>query len=368
MPVQDEHFPLFREYPKLINRIDRIPIGEFPTPVSEEKELADAIGVGRLFIKRDDLTHSEYGGNKVRKLEFLLAEAKKQKARKLITFGGIGSNHCLATTIHGANHGFKTISCLVPQPVTENVRRNLLAGHHYGAQLVVSPAMEQMPARALEIYARETFSDIKRPYIVPPGGSSMLGAIGYINAAFELRDQVRAGELPEPDRIFVAVGTCGTAAGLAAGCKAAGLKSRVTGIIVTDKMFGNRFMFSALATRASIKLKIADNSYPLVVMSPLDADVSEDYFGEEYGRYTPEGRDAMALAREHSGLNIEGVYTGKALAGLIGAHREEDLGGSNVMFWHTYNSADISGIAAGHDYTELPGDFHRYFECDLEDM
>ncbi len=366
MPVQDEQYPLFREYPRLINKIRRIPIGDFPTPVHEAPELAEAVGVGRLFIKRDDLTHCEYGGNKIRKLEFLLADAERRHSKRLLTFGGIGSNHCLATTIHGANHGFPTTSCLVPQPVTEDVRKNLLVGLHYGEELVLAQNTGQLPGKALEVYARQSVSDMRTPYIVPPGGSSALGATGYINAVFELRDQIEAGECPEPDRIFVAVGTCGTAAGLEAGCKAAGLKTKVTGVKVTDRLFGNRIVFSSLATQASIRLKAADRDFPLVVTTPFDVDLVEDYFGGEYGKYTHEGREAIALAAKYAGLKVEGVYTGKALAALIGAYCKEDRGDSVVMFWHTFNSVDLSGIAAAQDYHDLPEEFHQYFECEIE--
>ncbi|MFC1474529.1 1-aminocyclopropane-1-carboxylate deaminase/D-cysteine desulfhydrase [bacterium] len=354
--------PLFRAYPKLEKKLPGIPIGNYPTPVEEVPSLAEELGIGRLFVKRDDLTHSTYGGNKVRKLELLLAEAKRRKAKKLITFGGIGSNHALATTIHGAMNGISTISCLVPQPVTPEVKKNLLLGHHYGAELVLVDRELEMPGKAIGKYVDGLMKDSRAPFMVPPGGSSVLGAIGYVNAAFELKEQIEAGEVPEPDRIFTAVGTCGTAAGLAVGCAAAGLKTKVTGVKVTDWLFGNPVNYAALASQAYLKLHSMDHRFPVNVVTPLEVDLLTDYFGGQYGRFTEEGMHAVELMREHAGIKLEGVYTGKAFAGLIGTHEKEGFGDSTVLFWNTFNSVDISELAAQHDYHELPEEFHKIFE------
>ena len=355
-------YPLFREFPGLEKGLPRIPFGVFPTPVEEVPSLARTLGIGCLFVKRDDLTHSTYGGNKVRKLELLLAEAKRRKARKLITFGGIGSNHALATTIHGAMNGMTTVSCLVPQPVTKDVKKNLLLGHHYGAELVLADREMDLPVKAMGKYVDGLMKDGKAPYVVPPGGSSVLGALGYVNAAFELKEQVAAGLLPEPDRIFVAVGTCGTAAGLAVGCAAAGMKTRVTGVKVTEWLFGNPVNFAGLASQASLKLHSLDHRFPLNLVTPFDVNLLTDYFGGEYGKFTREGMEAVELMREHAGIRLEGVYTGKAFAGLIGTQEKEGLADSTVLFWNTFNSADLSDLAARQDYHELPPEFHRFFE------
>lgn len=354
--------PLFEEHFRLAEKLSRFPIGDFPTPVDESSEMAKAVNAGRFFVKRDDLTNATYGGNKVRKLELLIGEARKRKADHLITFGGIGSNHALATTIHGAAAGMKTISCLTPQPVTPEVKKNLLTGQRYGAELCLAEKQHQLPVLALEKMAEHLIKDGRAPYVVAPGGSSVIGAIGYVNAAFELKKQIEEGVIPEPDRIFVAVGTCGTAAGLVLGCAAAGLKSKVTGVKVTDLMFGNQVSLATLATRASARLHAMDRTFPLKIFSPLDVDLEMDYFGGEYGKLTPEGTEAISMLKEYTGIQIEGVYTGKTLAALIGAGRKGDLSGQNVMFWNTYNSADISAAASEQDYRELPEVFHKFFE------
>jgi D-cysteine desulfhydrase len=243
---------LFGAFPALEGKIPWTPIGRFPTPVKEAPALAAALGAGRLFIKRDDLTHPVYGGNKVRKLEFILADAVKRGYKKVITFGGIGSNHFLATTIHAAEHGLGAIGVLVPQPVTEHVKRNMLCDIHFGAEMHLAGGYADATALALRVMAETALKDGKPPYLIPTGGSAVTGVIGYVSAAFELKRQIGEGALPEPDYIFVAVGTAGTAAGLIAGCRAAGLKTRVVGVKVTEWVVGNTVVLSSLANQVSL--------------------------------------------------------------------------------------------------------------------
>jgi len=356
------YYALLEEFPALGKKIRTAPIGYYPTPVQEAPELAAALRVGRLFIKRDDLTHPVYGGNKVRKLDLLLADAAHGKYKKIITFGGIGSNHFLATAIHSAQFGIKTVGVLVPQPVTAAVKKNLLCDVHFGAELHLAENYTQTPMVTLKQISRHTLADGKPPYIVPAGGSAVIGVIGYVNAAFELKKQVEEGVLPEPDMIFVAVGTCGTAAGILAGCRAAGLKSRVIGVKVTDWVAGNTILFSSLANQATLQLFTYDRRFPLNFFSPFKVELLTEYFGGEYGKLTPEGAEAIELTRRLAGVNLEGVYTGKAFAGLIGTARKEDLTDKTILYWNTFNSADLSHVAAQHDYHELPEEFHRFFE------
>ncbi len=353
---------LFNEFPRLADKMNWIPIGYYPTPVQETPELAECLNIGKLFIKRDDLSNPTYGGNKIRKLDFIIAEAQRKGARKVLTFGGIGSNHFLATTIHAHEHGLGSIGVLVPQPVTATVKRNMLCDLHYEAELNLAGSFSEAPLVALAAIARHTIEDKRPPFVIPAGGSSLLGVIGYINAAFELKEQINEGLLPEPDYIFVAAGTCGTASGLIAGCKAAGLKTKVIPVRVTDWKAANRMLLASLANRASIKLFASDQSFPLNIFTPFDVELITDYFGGEYGRLTCEGCEAIDVVKEHCEIGLEGVYTGKAFAGLIGMSKEKDLSGKTVLFWNTYNSVDLSPIAEQHEYHELPSEFHKYFE------
>jgi len=361
--ANEARLPLFDEFPALAEKLPWTPLGDFPTLVQEAPALAESLRAGRLFIKRDDLTHKDYGGNKVRKLEFLLADAKRRGFKKIITFGGIGSNHFLATTIHAASLGIKTIGVLVPQPVTSHVKHNMLCDIHFGAELHLAKGYSDAPAIALSLMARNALTDGRPPYLIPAGGSAVLGVIGYINAAFELKRQIQEGVLPEPDAIFVAVGTCGTASGLLAGCRAAGLKSRVIGVKVTDWVAGNTILFSSLANRASLRLALCDHRFPLKLLTPFDIELLTDYFGGEYGRFTREAVDAIDTVKRHAGLELEGVYTGKAFAGLTGTLAKEDFSDKTVLFWNTYNSADLSHIEAQHDCRELPPEFRQFFDC-----
>ncbi len=225
---------LFDEYPAIADKLPWTPIGILPTPVQEAPSLADALGIGRMFIKRDDLTHPLYGGNKVRKLEFILADAVRKGYKKVITVGGIGSNHVLATTIHAVEKGMGTICVLTSQPVTEHVKHNMFCDIHYGAEMHLADGYTGMVATALKLMAQITIKDGMPPYFIPMGGSAVTGVVGYVNAAFELKRQIEEGAMPEPDFIFVAVGTAGTTSGLITGCRAAGLKTRIIGVKVTD--------------------------------------------------------------------------------------------------------------------------------------
>jgi len=354
---------LFDEYPAIADKLPWTPIGILPTPVQEAPSLADALCIGRLFIKRDDLTHPVYGGNKVRKLEFVLADAVRRGYKKVITFGGIGSNQFLATTIHASEKGIGTIGVLVSQPVTAHVKHNLLCDIHYGAEMHLVNGYSGMTTTALKIMAETALKEGKPPYVIPIGGSSVSGVVGYVNAAFELKRQIDEGVLPEPDFIFVAVGTAGTVSGLITGCRAAGLKTRVIGVKVTDWMLGNSVVFSSLANLVSLRLFSIDRKFPLNFFTPLSMELLTDYFGAEYGRFTREGLEAIELVKRHADLELEGVYTGKAFAGLAGTARKKKLSSKTVLFWNTYNSADLSHIVSQHNCSELPQEFKAFFDC-----
>ena len=334
-------------------------IGNFPTPVEECPALAERIGAGRVFIKRDDLTSRLYGGNKVRKLEFVLADAERRKYSRLLTIGGIGSNHLLATTIHGGERGFKTIGCVTPQPVTPHVKKNLLLYKHFGTELHLASGDSAVPGLAIEVIARNAMRG-RAVYFVAVGGSSPLGAIGYVEAAYELLRQVEAGVLPEPDYIFTASGSGGTAAGLSVGCRAANMKTRVVATQVAD--LASSLVVSQLATLCSAKLRMADSKFPFMLLLPSDIDHRSQFFGERYGAHTREGEEAIEIMKETAGLKLEGVYTGKAASAMIAAGRSGELAGKTVVYWHTFNSVDLSDLAAKHSYKELPRRFHKFFE------
>jgi D-cysteine desulfhydrase len=186
--------PLFKTYPQLEARLPYISLGEFPTPVQKLERLGAELGISQLYMKRDDLSGKVYGGNKPRKLEFILGKALRSGAREVIAFGGAGSNHALATAIYSQQLGVKSISILALQPNAHYVRRNLLMSYKCGAELHLCGAELHSPIFMPLVYLATTYQLLMHklrtghlPQIIPPGGSSPLGAIGFVNAAFELK-------------------------------------------------------------------------------------------------------------------------------------------------------------------------------------
>lgn len=202
-----EVLPLFRDYPRLQGRLPHVSLGSFPTPVEQLSRVGADIGVDSLYIKRDDMSGRIYGGNKVRKLEFLLGDVMRSKTKRVITLGYAGSNHALACAIYAGQLGLTSTAMLMPQINARYVRQNLLADYHFKAQLFNYPNLSLLSLAVIGQFYRGLVRDGVFPRFIPAGGSCPLGIAGYVNAALELRDQVAAGMLPEPDRIYVAMGS-----------------------------------------------------------------------------------------------------------------------------------------------------------------
>jgi D-cysteine desulfhydrase len=268
---------LVRRFPSLA-RLPRHALTELPTPVQPLQRLARRRGLGALWVKRDDLSGQRYGGNKPRKLEWLLGAARARGRRGVITFGGIGTHHGLATAICARDAGLDTVLVLLPQPVTDHVLHCLRLDQAAGAELHLAESVAGVAATALRLSAAAALRG--RPLgIVPAGGTSATGIIGYVNAACELADQVRAGATPEPDAIFVALGSGGTVAGLALGCRLAGLRSRVVAVLVTDILPPSRARLLGLARGALRRLRQAAPEVPAVELRPDDIVIVRDYLG-----------------------------------------------------------------------------------------
>ncbi len=326
-------------------RLAYAPLAELPTPAQPLEALGRALGV-ELWVKRDDLASSAYGGNKVRKLELLLADAAARGRERVVTFGAWGSHHALATAIHGRRLGLAVRLELFPQPVTPHVARQLLCDQAAGAEL----APIRFPALVpLRIAARTVLGAPGE--VVPPGGSSPLGAVGFVEAGLELADQVKTGLLPAPDLIFVAGGTCGTAAGLALGLELAGLSATVVVVRVIPAVVCNRRAVLRLASRCRARLEEAGLP-PGAGGGSVGVELDAHALGPGYGVETPEGRDALERFGA-AGLALEPTYTAKAAGALIrwagGPAR-----GKRVLFWHTLSSADLGPLLAKADAAALP--------------
>lgn len=313
--------------------LPRIRLVEEPTPVQALPRLGRALRCLELWAKRDDLSARLYGGNKPRKLEFLLGQGRTRGYSRLLTFGGLGTNHGLATTVHGAACGLPTTLVLVPQPVTPRVVLTLRLAHAFGAQLVVARGAADAARRALALLLRGHARG-ERPLLVPPGGSSPRGTVGYVEAGLELAAQVRGGELPEPALVFVAVGSGGTAAGLALGLRLGGLASRVVGVLVTDILPPSRGRLLRLARAAGRLMDLP----PAALRLPEDAlRLVTTAVGPGYGVPTAEASEAVELAARLEGLALETTYTGKCLSALA---REAAHIRGPVLFWNTVSSIE----------------------------
>jgi D-cysteine desulfhydrase len=313
-------------------------LGRYPTPVALAPTLSRP--GSDLWIKRDDLTHPVYGGNKVRKLEYLLAGALARGATRLVTVGAAGSHHVLATTYFGGRAGLGVEAVLVPQPSTDHVLEVLRAEVGLGLTAFPVNSWSAVPLA----FARRIAAGA---WPITVGGSSVSGSMGYVQAARELAAQVRAGELPEPDVCVVALGSGGTAAGLAAGFAAEGLRTRVVGACVSGPPWALRLVSLSLA-RACARLARSTGGGSgggggnTTLRERLAMDTR--FLGAGYGYDVPAGAEAAAAASE-AGLVLDRTYTAKAFASALWHVRARQA--KHVLYWHTLSSAPMGPLLEG---------------------
>ena len=360
--------PLFEHYPLLGKKLPYCALGKFPTPVEKCARLGERIGLDQLYIKRDDVSGNLYGGNKVRKLEFLLGHGPHSKAREVLTFGFAGSNHALATAVYAHQLGLKSISMLMPQLNAYYVRFNLLMSFHYNAELHQHRNVPLLAMGAMYQLLRHKISNGRFPQWISAGGSSPLGTIGYVNAALELKEQIKGGEIPEPDRIYVPFGTMGTTVGLILGLKALKLKSRVIPVRVADEQFANAKKMVKLFNKTNALLLSGDPSFPNLELTEKEREITHRFFGKGYAQFMEEGMEAVSCMEETEGIKLDGTYTGKTLAALINDAGNQNLREKVILFWNTYNSRDFTDKIADIDYRQLPQCFHRYFEEEVQSL
>ncbi len=352
---------IFQKFPKLEESKPWKPLGEFPTKVHELTNIEELLDAESIWIKRDDKSCDRYGGNKVRKLEFLLAEALEKDSKSVITAGGIGSHHCLAVTIYFGEEGIQPVTILNKQPVTEDVRNNLLLDHYFGADMHYAPSYFSVITIALkEIIKRKMKGE--KPYVLLPGGSTALSSLGYANAMLELEKQVEKNQMPAPDQIFVALGSGGTMAGLLAGKAISGLKTKVRGVRVVQKVTANSFWVAHLANK-TLDLIQNFSEESLGRVSARNVRIDDGYYGGEYGYWTEKAKRAIKIVGEEEGIDLEGTYTGKAFASLIDYVKDEQKDkGENILFWDTYNSVEFDSVLEDYSHTKLPEDFQKFFK------
>ena len=352
---------LFRRYPALQGRLPYVRLAELPTPLVAAPALADAIGAGELFIKDDGVSAPAYGGNKIRKLELLLGLAKAQRRRRVITFGYAGSNHATATAHAAASLGMTSVSMLLPQANEPYVGRNLLVSQAAGASFHLHGSVPRLAASTVGRWLASTVADRRPPAVIPPGGSSPLGTVGYVAAAFELAEQVEAGLAPWPAAIYVAAGSLGTAVGLALGLEALGAPTRVVAVRVAATEYVNARLAARLATRTANLLDRHEVSVRYPFASSERLEIREGFFGAGYAIATDQGREAARTVADTAGLSVDPSYTAKTLAALIADARGGRLAGPTV-FWNTYNQRDTAPLTAAADAAALPPGLRAYVD------
>jgi 1-aminocyclopropane-1-carboxylate deaminase/D-cysteine desulfhydrase-like pyridoxal-dependent ACC family enzyme len=353
--------PIINKYYPGLEQMPWISLGEFPTKIEKLEKMGEARGFSDLYIKRDDCCNSVYGGNKVRKLEYMLADAQKKGKKTLITLGGSGSNQVLATGIFGGQLGFEVTGIMLDQANAMYVRKNLLLDKYYNIKLVYTKDTLSEVTSFISEYTKSVLNG-GHPYFVTAGASSEIGNMGFVNAAFELKDQIEKGETSMPDYIIAASGSLGTTAGLNLGCRLAGLKTKVMGVRVAMPWMVTRWRMRRMIRDINKYMRKYDPSVPLLDVKEDDLILLEDYLGDDYACFTRIGHQCVSDMHELEDITLEHTYTGKALGGGLDWLKKHGETDENILFWDTYNSIDHSEEAATIDYQSLPKKFHKYFE------
>jgi len=321
-------------------RFPRIRLGHFPTPLEPMDNLTRLLGGPRLWIKRDDCTGLSSGGNKTRKLEYLMAEALAQKADTVITQGATQSNHARQTVAAAAKLGMQSHILLEDRTgytqfnYVEN--GNVLLDRLHGATVERRAGGSDMQGE-MEKVAKQLESTGRRPYVIPGGGSNPVGALGYVNAALELVNQsVELGL--RIDHLVHATGSSGTQAGLVVGLQAMQSKIQLLGIGVRAPKEKQESMVYDLACRTWAHMKLKGDLDRTSVLANCD------YVGDGYGVPTPAMVEAVNLLAKTEGILLDPVYSGKGMAGLIDLIRKGQFAkDQNVVFLHTGGSVTLFG-------------------------
>ncbi len=315
---------------------DRVSLAHLPTPVHKMERLTKHLGGPDILIKRDDETGLATGGNKARKLEFLVADALRQGCDHLITTGATQSNHCRQTAAAAAQYGLGC-SLVISGDDPKERTGNLLLNELLGAHLYWTGTQER--AVVMQEVENELLAMGRKPYQIPLGGSNVMGATSYVWAMHELHEQLAAQHL-NIDFIVVASGSGGTQAGMVLGAELYDISGEVLGISVSQPAEKMQIQIAALATATATHLGQETTSVAEKVV------VNDDYLGEGYAQVGDAEREALRMVAEKEGILLDPVYTGRAMAGLIDLIRWGAFTrGQTVLFWHTGGTAALSAFA-----------------------
>ncbi len=314
--------------------LDRFPcihLADLPTPLEPLQHLSNSLGCP-VYIKRDDALGPGLGGNKIRKLEFLLAEARRQAARKVVTFGGLQSNHARLTAAAASRLGMQThLFYFENRPSL--LEGNLLLNHILGAHLHFIPLgggggmSLESTIRLVHLLA---WALVGRHYFIPVGGHNWLGGLGYVRAAIELDEQAKSQGINSA-RVIVAAGSGGTLAGLMAGFALLDSRLKIVGIDVGKLWKGFPASIANLANEICTRL-----GYPKQFQAKDVPLIENTYVGDRYGKPSTAGTAAITLLARQEGILLDPVYTGKAFAGMLDLAGKSQLGSSEpLIFLHT---------------------------------
>lgn len=322
---------LFEAFPDLAAETPWMPLAEVPTAVESCDAIAPWLGRTGVFMKRDDLISPLYGGNKVRRWEFVLADAKRKGKKTIVTIGGLASTQAMATTLFGRSLGFDVRIVLFDQPVTEFGRASIRALVHAGAELEYAGGYTATAWKAWRATRRAGDDG----YFIMPGASNALANLGFIDAMLELKQQVDAKEAPRPDVIVVPTGSAGTLAALALGAAHFGWPTEVVGARITTALATNRFIVDGVIKRTDQSLaKRAQAWSP--VRKKVQYSIYGGALGKGYGYPTTAALEGAEQLELLTGARGEVTYSGKALATVRELARTRPK--ATILLWNTLST------------------------------
>lgn len=307
----------------------RLKFAHLPTPIEALPRLTAVLGGPKIYVKRDDQTGLAFGGNKTRKLEYLLADAQAKGSKTLITAGAIQSNHCRQTAAAAARYNMECILVLVgDEPAFPS--GNLLLDRFFGAEIIWTSREHR--DKTLQSVFEQAQQEGRQPYVIPYGGSNPIGAAAYVYAIKELIEQYKQSPLDGqlPDWIVFPSSSGGTHAGLVVGARVYGYGGSILGISVDEPAEALKTKVADLANATAIFLGED------LAIKASDIEVNADYLGQGYAVMGNPEQEALQLFARKEGLLLDPVYTGRAAAGLIDMIRKNYfLPEASILFWHT---------------------------------
>lgn len=335
-----DDYPLLARFPRLAKRIPHVSLSSGPSPIARLHRLSASLGRDDIWLKNDGLFGTVYGGNKPRKLQFVLADALRRGAKRLLTTGTIGTNHGLATAIYAKEFGLKSAVLITYEEPSPAAVKTLLEVANAGASIHYTRSYPLTALAAPYFIANYWLKDRCMPYALGPGGSSVLASLGCVDAAFELANQVRAGELPEPEWVVVPLGTGGTVAGLLTGLRLASMDTKVVAVTVTRAPTTWRPLVMRLARAIARRIANESGEHDLANVRLDGLRIETGWLGPGLGRESSTGAEALVMAGELEGLHLDPVYTAKSMSALIALSKAGGLPGP-VVFWNTYNGIHL---------------------------